>query len=213
MVAGGTWFATGDTAATLAVLVASCPCALVLAAPATSIAAIAVAARHGILIKGAAFLENLAEVTSVVFDKTGTLTHRRAHPRRIVPTGAVGEERAVAASRPSLGAASNHPVSRAAARGWPRDANTEVHDVARDRRLRRDRHASTASPSPSAAPTCSPGWASPTPEPPAHDGPIAGVSRDGRFLGWLLFADQPAARGGRGAGRPARLWASSGRFC
>jgi Cd2+/Zn2+-exporting ATPase len=29
------------------------------------------------------------------------------------------------------------------------------------------------------------------PEPPAHDGPIAGVSRGGVFLGWLLFADQP----------------------
>jgi P-type E1-E2 ATPase len=31
----------------------------------------------------------------------------------------------------------------------------------------------------------------PAPEPPAHDGPIAGLSADGRFLGWLLFADQP----------------------
>ena len=74
MAAGGTWFATGDTETTLAVLVAACPCALVLAAPATAIAAIAVAGRHGILLKGTAFLENLADVTSVVFDKTGTLT-------------------------------------------------------------------------------------------------------------------------------------------
>jgi cation transport ATPase len=29
------------------------------------------------------------------------------------------------------------------------------------------------------------------PLPPGHDGPIAGVSRDDKFLGWLLFADQP----------------------
>ncbi|MGH7298519.1 MAG: HAD family hydrolase, partial [Polyangiaceae bacterium] len=50
------------------------PCALVLAAPSTAVAAIAVAARHGILIKGSGFLEHLADVSSVVFDKTGTLT-------------------------------------------------------------------------------------------------------------------------------------------
>src|SRR5579859_1206284 len=51
------WFLTGNTMGALAVLVASCPCALVLAAPATSIAAIAVASRHGILVKGSAFLD------------------------------------------------------------------------------------------------------------------------------------------------------------
>ena len=60
--------------AMLAVLVASCPCALVLAAPATAVAAIAVAARHGILIKGSAFLEHLSDVSAVIFDKTGTMT-------------------------------------------------------------------------------------------------------------------------------------------
>jgi Zn2+/Cd2+-exporting ATPase len=68
------WFLSGSTAGMLAVLVASCPCALVLAAPATSVAAIAVAGRHGILVKGASFLERLATVDAVVFDKTGTLT-------------------------------------------------------------------------------------------------------------------------------------------
>jgi cation transport ATPase len=41
------------------------PCALVLTAPATSIAAIAAASRHGILVKGG-FLENLAAVDAVV---------------------------------------------------------------------------------------------------------------------------------------------------
>src|ERR1700733_14904497 len=46
LVAAGVWFATGDTAAMLAVMGASCPCALVLAAPATAIAAIVGAARH-----------------------------------------------------------------------------------------------------------------------------------------------------------------------
>ncbi len=107
------WFWTGSGAVLLAVLVASCPCALVLAAPATAVAAIAVAARHGILIKGAAFLEHLAEVTSVVFDKTGTITTGAlalvaARPRPGVTEAAL---RRVAAS---LGAGSNHPVSRAA---------------------------------------------------------------------------------------------------
>lgn len=43
LLAAGIWFMTGSTMAALAVLVASCPCALVLAAPATSICAIAVA--------------------------------------------------------------------------------------------------------------------------------------------------------------------------
>ena len=71
----------------LAVLVASCPCALVLAAPATAVAAIAVAARHGILIKGSAFLEHLADVSSVVFDKTGTLTTGDLRLAEVRPVG------------------------------------------------------------------------------------------------------------------------------
>jgi P-type E1-E2 ATPase len=52
-------------------LVAASPCALALAA---AIAGIAVAARHGILIRGSAFLEELADTSVLVVDKTGTLT-------------------------------------------------------------------------------------------------------------------------------------------
>ena len=107
-------------AATLAVLVASCPCALVLAAPATAIAAIAVAARHGILIKGAAFLESLAEVRSVVFDKTGTLTTGELSLARALPAAGAAE-RALLEVAAGLGAAeqpSSEPGCRACRAGW-----------------------------------------------------------------------------------------------
>ena len=114
LLSAGTWFATGNTDAMLAVLVASCPCALVLAAPATAVAAVAVAARHGILIKGVGFLEQLADVTSAIFDKTGTLTLGRLHVVASEPApGASPDELMTVAA--SLGAASTHPVSRALA--------------------------------------------------------------------------------------------------
>jgi len=189
LIAAGTWFATEDTPATLAVLVASCPCALVLAAPATSIAAIAVAARHGILIKGAAFLEQLAEVTSVVFDKTGTLT-----TGELTLTGfeaAAGVDPAAALRLASaLGASSTHPVSRAAARAAPAGERPVLDGMREAGGFgvtgtvagqavalgRSDLLARLGVAAPAA---------------PVHDGPIAGLALGGAFQGWLQFADRP----------------------
>src|SRR5581483_7996671 len=127
IVAAGVWLATGNVPAMLAVLVASCPCALVLAAPATAVAAIAVAARHGILIKGSGFLEHLADVSSVIFDKTGTLTTgdlRLADARPAPGVDAALLKRLGA----SLGAASNHPLSRAAAASVPREQRAPIEE-------------------------------------------------------------------------------------
>ena len=72
--AGGAWYFSGDPIRALAVLVASTPCPLILAAPVAFIAGVAQAAKRGILIKGSGPLEALAHTHTVMFDKTGTLT-------------------------------------------------------------------------------------------------------------------------------------------
>jgi hypothetical protein len=137
LAAAGLWFATGSTPATLALLVASCPCALVLATPATAVAAIAVAARHGILVKGSAFLEHLATVDSLVLDKAGTVTLGALRLVSALPAPGV-EARELLAVAAALGAASRHPVSRApgGGRGGAGDAGTGRgrHRVRRGRR-------------------------------------------------------------------------------
>ncbi len=56
-------------------LVVSCPCALVISVPLTFFGGIGGASSHGILVKGANYMDILAKIKTVVFDKTGTLTH------------------------------------------------------------------------------------------------------------------------------------------
>ena len=59
---------------TMTLLVVASPCALVLSIPSAVLAAIAWSARRGILFRGGAAVEKLAEIQVVGMDKTGTLT-------------------------------------------------------------------------------------------------------------------------------------------
>ena len=189
------WFLTGSSTAALAVLVASCPCALVLAAPATSIAAIAVASRHGILVKGSAFLEQLANVDAVVFDKTGTLTLGELHLVGTAAQPGISSEALVRLAG-SLGAASSHPVSRAVGYAVPDSERLSITDFKETRglgivgelngepvALGKESLFSKLGIAAAAAPL-------------DHKGPVAGVSKGKKFLGWILLADQvrPEAR-------------------
>ncbi len=63
----------------MVVLVAASPCAVVLSSPAVMLSAIALAGRHGVLVKGAVHLEQLGQIDALAMDKTGTIT--LGHPK------------------------------------------------------------------------------------------------------------------------------------
>lgn len=69
----------------LILLVAACPCGLMVSIPMAFLGGIGSASRQGVLIKGGALLEKLTQVDTYVFDKTGTLTEGVFHVKEIVP--------------------------------------------------------------------------------------------------------------------------------
>jgi heavy metal translocating P-type ATPase len=92
-------------------LVAASPCAVVISVPAAILSALSAAARGGVLFKGGAALEGLAEVRTFAFDKTGTLTTGIAAVTNVLPLE--GTEDAFLALAAGLEAQSEHPIAAA----------------------------------------------------------------------------------------------------
>ena len=104
----------------MTLLVVASPCALVLSIPSAILAAIAWGARRGVLFRGGAAVEQLAEVKVVAMDKTGTLTTGDLRVEK-VESFPPGRERAVAQLAYSLDLHSNHPLARAVTRYGKRE--------------------------------------------------------------------------------------------
>ncbi len=95
----------------MTLLVVMSPCALVLSIPSAILAAIAWGARRGVLFRGGAAIEKLAEVDVIAMDKTGTLTEGELKVTKIESFPA-GREQDVLRIAASLEANSNHPIAR-----------------------------------------------------------------------------------------------------
>jgi Zn2+/Cd2+-exporting ATPase len=189
-----TWLLTGSVSAMMGVLVASCPCALVLAAPATAIAALAVAGRHGILVKGTAFLEELADVDSLVLDKTGTVTQGRLSVHALqLAASATGDESQLKIIAASLAARSSHPVSLAVAGLIIPGEALNISDVKEQsgkgvqgilpdgRKIILGRASYLREQGVIVG------------DLPEHDGPIVALGVNQECLGWILLSDEPKA--------------------
>lgn len=93
----------------LTFLVVSCPCALVISIPLTFFGGIGGASKRGILIKGAAFVDTLSKLSTVVFDKTGTLTKGKFEVCAIHPD--ICSERELLHMAAHVERYSSHPIA------------------------------------------------------------------------------------------------------
>ncbi|CCQ12134.1 Type cbb3 cytochrome oxidase biogenesis protein CcoI; Copper-translocating P-type ATPase [Pseudoalteromonas luteoviolacea B = ATCC 29581] len=126
------WYPTSPDKAfwiTIAVLVATCPCALSLAIPTALTCAVANLTRKGILIKEAHVLETLPKVTQFAFDKTGTLTEGRFTIEKVVlcdPDYTIEQCFALAGTLENY---SEHPIAQAFSDYFPNERTLKNVDV------------------------------------------------------------------------------------
>jgi len=181
----------------MTLLVGASPCALALGTPATVLAAIAQAARNGVLIKGGAYLENLGSVRAFAFDKTGTLTVGRPEVTDVVPVPG-GETLSLLRVAAAVERRSQHPLAQAVARRAQREglelppAGDLESVTARGVRSTVEGEAvEIGSLKLWDAPSI-PDWIRSTVEGLQHSGrSIVVVRHGGRFLGVLGLADEP----------------------
>ncbi len=114
-------------------LIVSCPCALVISVPLAFFGGIGGASRQGILVKGASYIDVLAQVETVVFDKTGTLTHGQFEVSTVHPDTC--DEHQLLHLAAHVEHYSSHPIGAALRDAFPDEATdgctvTYVEEVA-----------------------------------------------------------------------------------
>lgn len=107
------YLVTRDIRMIVTLLIFTSPAELGLATPLVMIAAVARAARNGILIKGGLYLESLAKVDVMVFDKTGTLTANEPQVVRVEPRDAEIPEAELLRFAAAADRRSAHPLAKA----------------------------------------------------------------------------------------------------
>ena len=188
LVAASTFVITREASRAIAVLVVACPCALVLSSPAAMIPALAVAVKKGILVKGAAFLEQAAKLKTFILDKTGTITLGKLEIREFVPVEGVTEaEIKKAAEIAATG--SIHPVAKAISKNSESrlidstnevpGKGVEVSAGGKKYRLGRIEWVSDEKPLDSGLPE----------RVKSHTGPSTWVSIDAKLVGAILLSD------------------------
>ena len=106
------WLSNGDMTRVITLMVIACPCAVVLATPTATVAAVAAAARLGILVKNVSHLELAAKIKAFVFDKTGTLTEGQLAVAKLGPVDGVEPAQLLMAAA-AVEIHSNHPTALA----------------------------------------------------------------------------------------------------
>jgi len=121
------WVVTGDAMRFLAVVVIATPCPLILAIPVAVIGAISLAAKHAIIIKNPAALEQITTCRTLIFDKTGTLTYGKPVVTEVLCGSGFSRMELLQASA-SLEQYSKHPLAGAILQA-ARDENVELAEA------------------------------------------------------------------------------------
>ena len=96
----------------LKILVTGCPCAIVISVPLAYFAAIGLASKNGIVIKGTNYMDEINNLKKIVTDKTGTLTHGVFEVTKVVPNEGVSQEELLN-SLYAVECLSTHPIAKA----------------------------------------------------------------------------------------------------
>ena len=108
-------------------LVISCPCALVISIPLTFFTGIGGLSMYGIMLKGANYVEKIAEIRTIVFDKTGTLTTGQFAVSQLLDSLDDAKLIKLAAYAESY---SNHPIAKAIQNAYQEEVDqTQISDI------------------------------------------------------------------------------------